>query len=95
MVGLKHLIFNQSCENRKAFEYRNVGLHKFSDINIVFVIPKRINCRFSETKPCKVNEELCVCQYNKKIYSSLVNDCVDESSKIDRAFTCMAGISGN
>jgi len=96
VVGLKHLIFSQSCKNRKAiFKYRNVGLHKFSDINIVFVIPKRINCRFSETKPSKVNEELRLSVQQENIYgSSLVNDCVDESSKIDCAFTCMAGISG-
>jgi hypothetical protein len=42
----------------KTVDYLNVGFDEVLNIDVVLVIPKRIDCGFSETQPRKVNEEL-------------------------------------
>ncbi len=65
----------------KTVDYLNVGFDEVLNVDVVLVIPKRIDCGFSETQPRKVNEELRLSELTK-IFEC---DYVDESFPVDGA----------
>jgi hypothetical protein len=53
--------------NPFSSEYLDVGLAKFYDVNITFVVTKRIHGRSAKAEPSDENEKLCAHATNKKL----------------------------
>ncbi len=77
----------------KTVDYLNVGFDEVLNIDVVLVIPKRIDGGFSETQPRKVNEELRWSELTQK--SRQVSAIMSMNhSQLMVQITCMAGMSG-
>ena len=53
--------------NPFSSEYLDVGLAKFYDVNITFVVAKRIHGRSAKAEPSDENEKLCAHATNKLV----------------------------